>query len=150
MQPDHMLTDMNWAEDRIGPKRAKNPYPWKTFFGQGTVLAEVRITMQVDIGFGDAVYPESELASFSALLSMGAPLIRAYPREAAMEQIPAVTSIWTQGHVFSLARGKPYRVRAAMIIGRAFLRHRLDLAKMGILQLKRGHFSVLYRSIAFS
>lgn len=39
MQPNHLLTDMNWAEDRIGPKRAENSYPWKTFFDQGTVLA---------------------------------------------------------------------------------------------------------------
>jgi predicted amidohydrolase YtcJ len=39
MQPNHLLTDMNWAEDRIGPKRAQNSYPWKTFFDQGSVLA---------------------------------------------------------------------------------------------------------------
>jgi predicted amidohydrolase YtcJ len=39
MQPNHLLTDMNWAEDRIGPERAKNSYPWKTFVDQGTVLA---------------------------------------------------------------------------------------------------------------
>lgn len=39
MQPNHLLTDMNWAEDRIGPERAKNSYPWKTFADQGTVLA---------------------------------------------------------------------------------------------------------------
>lgn len=39
MQPNHLLTDMNWAEDRIGPKRATNSYPWKTFVDQGTVLA---------------------------------------------------------------------------------------------------------------
>ncbi len=38
MQPNHLLTDMNWAEDRIGPIRAKNSYPWKTFWDQGTVL----------------------------------------------------------------------------------------------------------------
>ena len=40
--------------------------------------------MQVDIGFGDAVYPEPEFASFPVLLPMEAPLIRAYPREAAI------------------------------------------------------------------
>ena len=39
MQPNHLLTDMNWAEERIGPQRAKNSYPWKTFVDQGTVLA---------------------------------------------------------------------------------------------------------------
>jgi hypothetical protein len=39
MQPNHLLTDMYWAEDRIGPLRAKYSYPWKTFWDQGTVLA---------------------------------------------------------------------------------------------------------------
>jgi predicted nucleotidyltransferase component of viral defense system len=42
--------------------------------------------MQIDIGFGDAVYPEPELASFPVLLSMEAPLIRAYPREASIAE----------------------------------------------------------------
>jgi hypothetical protein len=44
-------------------------------------LAGARIPMQIDIGFGDAVYPEPELASFPVLLPMEAPVIRAYPRE---------------------------------------------------------------------
>jgi predicted amidohydrolase YtcJ len=39
MQPNHLLTDMNWAEDRIGPERAKSSYPWKAFLDQGTILA---------------------------------------------------------------------------------------------------------------
>jgi predicted amidohydrolase YtcJ len=39
MQPNHLLTDMYWAEDRVGPLRAKSSYPWKTFWDQGTVLA---------------------------------------------------------------------------------------------------------------
>jgi predicted amidohydrolase YtcJ len=39
MQPNHLLTDMNWAEQRIGPERAKTSYPWKRFLEQGTLLA---------------------------------------------------------------------------------------------------------------
>jgi predicted amidohydrolase YtcJ len=39
MQPNHLLTDMYWAEDRIGPQRAKSSYAWRTFVDQGTVLA---------------------------------------------------------------------------------------------------------------
>ncbi len=31
MQPNHLLTDMNWAEARIGPERAKNSYAWAEF-----------------------------------------------------------------------------------------------------------------------
>jgi hypothetical protein len=42
--------------------------------------------MQVEIGFGDAVYPEPELASFPVLLPIEAPLIRAYPREATIAE----------------------------------------------------------------
>ena len=38
MQPSHLLTDMNWAEQRIGPERAKSSYAWKTFWEQGTPL----------------------------------------------------------------------------------------------------------------
>jgi len=49
-------------------------------------LAGARIPMQIDIGFGDAVYPEPELASFPVLLPMEAPLIRAYPRESAIAE----------------------------------------------------------------
>lgn len=49
-------------------------------------LAEARIPMQIDIGFGDAVYPEPELASFPVLLPLEAPLIRAYPREASIAE----------------------------------------------------------------
>src|ERR1700731_5207473 len=42
--------------------------------------------MQIDIGSGDAVYPEPELASFPVLLHMEAPLIRAYRREASIAE----------------------------------------------------------------
>jgi len=49
-------------------------------------LAGARIPVQIDIGFGDAVYPEPELASFPVLLPMEAPVIRAYPREASIAE----------------------------------------------------------------
>ena len=31
MQPNHLLTDMNWAESRIGAERAKTSYAWAEF-----------------------------------------------------------------------------------------------------------------------
>lgn len=49
-------------------------------------LAGARIPMQIDIGFGDAVYPEPQFASYPVLLPMGAPVIRAYPREASIAE----------------------------------------------------------------
>ncbi len=39
VQPSHLLTDMNWAESRIGPERAKTSYPWKEFLDNGVRLA---------------------------------------------------------------------------------------------------------------
>ena len=39
MQPNHLLTDMNWAEDRLGPKRAATSYAWKAFLDAGVPLA---------------------------------------------------------------------------------------------------------------
>ena len=39
------------------------------------VLAGARIPMQVDIGFGDAVYPEPEFAPFPVLLPMEPPVM---------------------------------------------------------------------------
>jgi hypothetical protein len=39
MQPSHLLTDMNWAESRLGPQRAHFAYAWKTFLDAGVPLA---------------------------------------------------------------------------------------------------------------
>jgi predicted amidohydrolase YtcJ len=39
MQPSHVLTDMNWAESRLGPKRAANSYAWAEFLHRGVTLA---------------------------------------------------------------------------------------------------------------
>ncbi len=39
MQPNHLLTDMNWAEKRIGRDRAKYSYAWKEFLDNDVVLA---------------------------------------------------------------------------------------------------------------
>jgi len=39
MQPNHLLTDMNWAEARLGPNRAAYSYAWKAFLDAGVPLA---------------------------------------------------------------------------------------------------------------
>jgi predicted amidohydrolase YtcJ len=39
MQPNHLLTDLYWAEHRIGPERAKHSYPWREFLQHGVPLA---------------------------------------------------------------------------------------------------------------
>jgi predicted amidohydrolase YtcJ len=39
MQPNHLLTDMNWAQSRLGPKRAEHSYAWAEFLSKGVTLA---------------------------------------------------------------------------------------------------------------
>jgi predicted amidohydrolase YtcJ len=39
MQPNHLLTDMNWAEAHIGAARAQHSYAWREFLKDGVVLA---------------------------------------------------------------------------------------------------------------
>ena len=39
MQPNHLLTDMNWAEERLGKERAAYSYAWKAFLDAGVMLA---------------------------------------------------------------------------------------------------------------
>ncbi len=39
MQPNHLLTDMNWAEAHIGAARAEHSYAWKEFMDDGVALA---------------------------------------------------------------------------------------------------------------
>jgi len=39
VQPSHLLTDMRWAQDRLGPKRVANAYAWAAFLNKGVTLA---------------------------------------------------------------------------------------------------------------
>jgi predicted amidohydrolase YtcJ len=39
MQPNHLLTDMNWALDRLGTERARYSYDWRDFLDAGVPLA---------------------------------------------------------------------------------------------------------------
>jgi predicted amidohydrolase YtcJ len=39
MQPNHLLTDMRWAEARLGNERARHSYAWKEFLDAGVPLA---------------------------------------------------------------------------------------------------------------
>ncbi len=39
MQPSHLLTDMNWAGNRLGPERSRFAYAWHTFLDHGVTLA---------------------------------------------------------------------------------------------------------------
>ncbi|MFZ0275309.1 MAG: amidohydrolase [Candidatus Sulfotelmatobacter sp.] len=39
VQPSQLLTDMRWAQDRLGVKRAANSYAWASFLNKGVTLA---------------------------------------------------------------------------------------------------------------
>ncbi|MBW4037258.1 MAG: amidohydrolase [Acidobacteria bacterium] len=39
MQPSHLLTDMTWAAERLGPDRSRRAYAWKSFLDHGVVVA---------------------------------------------------------------------------------------------------------------
>jgi len=39
MQPTHATSDMNMAEERVGPERIKGGYAWRTFLEHGVVVA---------------------------------------------------------------------------------------------------------------
>ena len=39
MQPNHLLTDMNWAPNRLGPQRLAHSYAWAEFLSNGVTLA---------------------------------------------------------------------------------------------------------------
>jgi hypothetical protein len=57
-------------------------------------LAEARIPMQVDVGFGDAVTPAAVPATYPTLLDHPPPRILAYPREAVVaEKLEAMISL---------------------------------------------------------
>ena len=39
MQPNHLLTDMHWADARVGKERAQHSYAWREFLDAGVLLA---------------------------------------------------------------------------------------------------------------
>ena len=57
MQPSHLLTDMAWAGDRLGPDRVKYAYAWRSFLNRGVTLA-----------FGTD-YPVESISPFRGLYS---------------------------------------------------------------------------------
>jgi hypothetical protein len=57
MQPGHLLTDMSWAQSRLGPKRAEHSYAWSEFLRHNVTLA-----------FGTD-YPVEPVSPFAGLYS---------------------------------------------------------------------------------
>ncbi|HSQ05306.1 MAG TPA: nucleotidyl transferase AbiEii/AbiGii toxin family protein, partial [Burkholderiales bacterium] len=49
-------------------------------------LAAARISLQIDVGFGDAIEPPATLETYPVILDAPAPRIRAYPREVSIAE----------------------------------------------------------------
>lgn len=59
-------------------------------------LARARISMQIDIGFGDVVTPGTIEVEYPALLEFTAPVLQAYPKETVIaEKLEALTMLGT-------------------------------------------------------
>jgi predicted nucleotidyltransferase component of viral defense system len=60
-------------------------------------LAQARIPLQIDVGFGDVVTPEAQMLDYTPLLdTLPTPRIRAYPRETVIaEKLQAIVALGT-------------------------------------------------------
>jgi len=57
-------------------------------------ITTARVRLQIDIGFGDAVTPDSTVVDFPPLLDFPAPRLRAYPRETVVaEKLEAIVRL---------------------------------------------------------
>jgi len=57
-------------------------------------ITNAQVRIQVDVGFGDVVTPEAQLAEFPALLDFPAPQLRAYPKETVVaEKLDALVQL---------------------------------------------------------
>lgn len=78
---------------QVEPMRDEEGYPGARVRLEAR-LAGARLSIQVDIGFGDAVTPKAEEIEYPSLLALPAPRIRAYPRETVVaEKYEAIVSL---------------------------------------------------------
>jgi len=99
-------------------------------------LAGARVQMQIDGGFGDAVEPEPQEASYPVLLPLAAPRLRAYPPEAMIaEKLHAMVVLGIANSrmrdffdIWTLASSYPFQLDSlARSIRSTFDRRRTDL-----------------------
>lgn len=60
MQTTHQISDMGWAEGRLGPKRIKGAYAWRSILDTGTIIAN---------GTDAPVEPVNTLRTFHAAIA---------------------------------------------------------------------------------
>ena len=91
MQPCHLLTDMAWAEARLGPKRAATSYAWAEFLRRGVTVA---------FGTDDPVEPVTPFRNiYAGLTRMSEDGRKTYPgQKLTIEQIIAA---YTTGSAYA-------------------------------------------------
>lgn len=99
-------------------------------------LGNARIGVQVDVGFGDAVVPAAERATYPTLLEFPAPNLRIYPREAVVaEKFHAMVTLGMFNSrlkdffdIWTMAREFPFNgVKLNRAIQATFDRRRTDM-----------------------
>ena len=82
--PESVGVEQIRAEDEYGGRRV-------TFV---VTLGPARVSLQVDVGFGDAVTPGAEDVEYPSLLGMETPKLRAYPKETVVaEKVEAIVKL---------------------------------------------------------
>lgn len=91
MQPCHLLTDMAWAEARLGPKRVATSYAWAEFLRRGVTVA---------FGTDDPVEPVTPFRNiYAGLTRMSEDGHKTYPgQKLTIEQIIAA---YTTGSAYA-------------------------------------------------
>ena len=123
-QPDGVVFDAGTA--RIGRIREENEYGGLRMRATADI-AGARITVNVDVGFGDATEPPAEWLDYPVLLDMPAPRLRGYARETVVaEKFQAMVDLgmansrmkdyydlWVIGQAFEIDRSRLARAISA-------------------------------------
>lgn len=120
---------------RVEPIRAEDDYGGQRVTLQAGMGA-ARLSVQVDIGIGDAVTPAPEWLEYPSLLDLPRPRLRAYPRETVIaEKLHAMEFLGLRNSrmkdyfdIYALLReGKTDSARLARAIAATFARRRTGL-----------------------
>lgn len=85
VEPDAVTFDADSVA--IAPIREEDVYGGRRVTLRGQ-LGAARLTIQVDVGIGDAVTPEPQVLDYPSLLDLPQPRMRVYPRETVVAEKP--------------------------------------------------------------
>lgn len=83
VEPDGLVFDANTVHSERIAEDADYEGIRVRFRG---LLDTARISMQIDIGFGDAIYPQPQIAELPTMLDMSVPRVLCYSRESAIAE----------------------------------------------------------------